>query len=189
MFAPAACHPGGLPCHPTGVLHHSLKGAALTPVLAYCRWSLACACSKAHYHCRHVYQSLLTAMCADAPAQGAEKLLKPPAEPARLPFSAELTWQRALRTCLMQSATLLSDFLGYPWQQPRVPPNQHYIVCFPSHAMGSARTALFQEVMEASTGVPCTWQGLFTQHHSCLSSHSPWSPFAVWAVTLCSSLE
>ena len=49
---------------------------------------------------------------------------------------------------------------------------------FPSCSMGSARTALFQEVMEPSTGVPCPWKGTFMKGRQLLGQ-------SVSAVTLC----
>ena len=82
-------------------------------------------------------------------------MLKPPAEPARLPFlAAEMVWQRVLRMCLMECTTLLTDFLGHPWRLPATRPvDQHFVNFFPSCRIGSARTALFQEVRKASTDV------------------------------------
>ena len=79
--------------------------------------------------------------------QGEEKLLKPPARPARLPFAAELTWQRALRKSLTEVVTSLSDFLGHLWRPVSLPVDEHHVNSWPAQRVGSTRSALFQEVM------------------------------------------
>ena len=73
--------------------------------------------------------------------------LKPPAEPARLPFAAELTWQRALRSSLAEGVASLADFLGQTRRPSGLAPPADYedaVDTYPSHRVGSERCALFE---------------------------------------------
>lgn len=81
------------------------------------------------------------------PPQGAETLLKLPAQPARLPFAADLAWQRALRKSLRESVTSLTDFLGHPWRPSSLPVDAHHVSGIPSQWIGCMWSLLYQEVM------------------------------------------
>ena len=67
-------------------------------------------------------------------AQGVEKLLKPPAEPARLSFAAELTWQQRMLEAILESVATAADFLGIPRRRPKdLRVDQYKISTYPSH--------------------------------------------------------
>lgn len=111
--------------------------------------------SSLHQQCGHSLCLHLTVIsceqCALIPltwhVQGVEKLLRSPAETARLSFTARLGWQRALLQGLAESATTIADFLGHPWRSCELPPDEHCIISLPSQHSGSMRSPLFQEVM------------------------------------------
>ena len=52
----------------------------------------------------------------------------------------------ALSTSLDEGITLLSDYLGQPWRPYELPVTEHYAAGFPSHTIGTMRSALYQEV-------------------------------------------
>ena len=88
----------------------------------------------------------------------ARKLLRPPAEPARLPYKPICGWQSALWEALAQSADHIAHFVNHPWSR-KVPVHEIHVDGFSSQFVGIARTALYQEVMamtpSGTTGIEC----------------------------------
>ena len=77
---------------------------------------------------------------------GAQKLLRRPTEPARLPYTPTWGWQRALWGILADAAASASAFVEYPCRIRKVEIDAVHVTGFPSDSMGQARLALFQEV-------------------------------------------
>lgn len=94
---------------------------------------------------------LLTADDGSAQADqgaGAQRLVRPPSEPPRLPYTPTCTRQRALWGALVDSVAHVALFVNHPWLLPESPFKRIVAVDgFPSENVGMARTALFQEVM------------------------------------------
>ena len=82
---------------------------------------------------------------ADRGANG-KKLIRPPAEPARLPYMAEWAWQGELWLALSEGITSIADYLGYPWRPLGMTPDRHHITSFPGQCVGTIRSPLYQEV-------------------------------------------
>ena len=84
--------------------------------------------------------------CADSPVLAQMKgVLRPSAEPARLPPAAKQLPAYMRLKALMEGVTLLSNFLGYNWRPRQLPPEAHYVSGFPSHCIGTLRSALYEE--------------------------------------------
>ena len=112
--------------------------------------ALPCSCLKQVTELCRLPSGLSRVSCGDEGSvpgtgfQGAEGQLKPPAGPARLPFAAELTWQRALRRAWPR-ALLLTDFLGQPWRPSGLGRLTRDVVNrFPSKRAGQCALALFR---------------------------------------------
>ena len=89
---------------------------------------------------------------------GARKLLRPPGEPARLPFLAAQACQAELWKALTEGVASIADFLGYVWRRKGLPPDNLFVAVHPCWCMGSMRSALFQEQVGAEG----------RQRHNCL---------------------
>ena len=75
----------------------------------------------------------------------AGKLLRAPAEPARLPYAPKALWQADVWKALAEGVTSISDFLGQGRRPDDVALDVHHMTGFPSQFVGSMRTALYQE--------------------------------------------
>lgn len=89
-------------------------------------------------------------------AGGAGRLLKPPAEPARLLFTDEPGLQSMLWRALLEGVTCLTDFLGHTWRPRELPADEHHFSPFPQWKVGTMRTALYQDMLV--TEVSCSLQ-------------------------------
>ena len=76
---------------------------------------------------------------------GAQRLLRAPAEPPRLPYSPDHCWQADLWKALAEGVTSLTDFLARGWQRGEVPLDAHHVTAVPTYFVGSVRTALYAE--------------------------------------------
>ncbi len=48
---------------------------------------------------------------------------------------------------LMDGLTVIADFLGQPWRPYELPVDEPYATGFPSYAVGTRRSALYEEVI------------------------------------------
>ena len=64
----------------------------------------------------------------------AKEVLRPSAEPARLPPAVKQLPPLTLLGALTEGVTLLTDFLAYYWRPRHLPPDAHYVSGFPTIA-------------------------------------------------------
>jgi hypothetical protein len=99
-----------------------------------------------HSRCTYLKLNVPWACCLSQTACGANKLLKPPVEPARLPYTAGLIWQSALWEALSEGVASLADFIGHPWRPSSLAADAHHIIIYPSPYISTLRSAPIQEV-------------------------------------------
>jgi hypothetical protein len=115
--------------------------------LAHC-WVFHCAGATAAHGSSSIYTEVCTACTlAQGPGcAGAGKLWRPAAGAARLPWALVHGWHSALWQAMAEGVTCLTDFLGSPWRPHEMAPDADHVSCWPSRSVGTARTALYQEV-------------------------------------------